>query len=70
MPLNSVQIITANGQDKLAAALSSGQVVQITEVGLGDGSGLRYNPTEAQTELKNERVRRAITKQHMSDDRT
>lgn len=70
MPLNSVQIITATGQDKLAQALSSGLAVQITDVGLGDGSGLRYNPSEAQTALKNERVRRPITKQHMSDDRT
>ncbi|MCF6433880.1 phage tail protein, partial [Leisingera sp. MMG026] len=64
MPLNGVQIITSTGQDKLAQALSSGQAVQITEVGLGDGNGLRYNPSEGQTALKNERVRRAITKQH------
>lgn len=70
MPLNSVQIITAIGQNKLTEALGTELAVQITEVALGDGNGLRYDPSQAQTSLKNERLRRPITRRHMSDERT
>lgn len=70
MSLNSVQLITAKGQAKLAQALATGLAVQITEVALGDGNGGRYAPSEQQTGLKRQRARNPITKQHMADDRT
>lgn len=71
MSLNGTQMLTAIGQQKLAAAaMGGGSQVAITQVALGDGNGAKYAPFEAQTALKRERVRNPITRQHMSDDRT
>lgn len=71
MPLNGTQIITTLGQQKLTAgAMGTSPRVEITHVALGDGLGARYEPVEGQTALRREKVRRAITKQHLSDPQT
>ncbi len=71
MSLNGLQFTTSIGEAKLAAALmGAGPQVQITHVALGDGNGARYEPFAEQTQLRRELARNAITRQHMSDDRT
>lgn len=71
MPLNGTQITTLRGQQKLAqAVMGTGPRVDITDVALGDGLGAPYEPVEGQTALRREKVRRPITRRHMSDDRT
>ena len=47
-------ILTAVGKAKIANAAVSGEKVELTEMALGDGGGSYYNPTEDQTELRNE----------------
>jgi len=53
-------ILTAVGKAKIANAAALGQKVELTELALGDGGGGYYNPTEDQTELRNEVWRGAI----------
>jgi len=70
MPLNATQIITAIGQAKLARAMMDDLSVEVATVALGDGSGIRYAPSEAQTELRNELLRQPITSQSQLDTQT
>ena len=53
-------ILTAVGKAKIANAAALGKKVELTELALGDGGGSYYNPTEDQTELRNEVWRGAI----------
>jgi len=53
-------ILTAVGKAKIANATALGKDVELTELALGDGGGSYYNPTEDQTELRNEVWRGAI----------
>lgn len=53
-------ILTAVGKAKIANAAALGEKVELTELALGDGGGSYYNPTEDQTELRNEVWRGAI----------
>ena len=53
-------ILTAIGKAKIANAAALGNKVELTELALGDGGGSYYNPTENQTELRNEVWRGAI----------
>jgi len=53
-------ILTSVGKAKIANATVLGQKVELTELALGDGGGSYYNPTEDQTELRNEVWRGAI----------
>lgn len=46
--------ITNAGAAKIAAAITSGRPYSITEAAVGDGGGMYYKPTYAQTELRNE----------------
>lgn len=62
MPL---EIITDVGEAKLTQALGSGTAVQIAEIALGDGKGTVYDPGYGQTDLKREKARRAIDRQHI-----
>jgi hypothetical protein len=45
---------TTVGQAKLAAALASGTPIELTEMAVGDGNGVVYNPVASQTALANE----------------
>lgn len=65
MSSSGTDLITDVGEVKLNLALGTGVAVQITEIALGDGNGANYDPSAAQTELKRERARRPIDKQHM-----
>jgi len=47
-------ILTNVGKAKIANAVALGEKVELTEMALGDGGGSYYNPTEDQTELRNE----------------
>ncbi len=47
-------ILTAVGKAKIANAAALGEKVELTHLALGDGGGSYYNPTEDQTELRNE----------------
>ena len=47
-------IITRQGKGRIAACILSGQLVDITQIAVGDGGGAYYQPDEAQTALKNE----------------
>ncbi len=53
-------ILTAIGKAKIANSAALGEKVELTHLALGDGDGSYYNPTEGQTELKNEVWRGAI----------
>lgn len=53
-------ILTAVGKAKIANATALGEKMELTELALGDGGGSYYNPTEDQTELRNEVWRGAI----------
>lgn len=53
-------ILTTIGKAKIANAAALGEEVELTEMALGDGGGSYYNPTEDQTELRNEVWRGAI----------
>jgi len=53
-------ILTAVGKAKIANAAALGEKIELTELALGDGGGSYYNPTEDQTELRNEVWRGAI----------
>lgn len=53
-------ILTAVGKAKIANAAALGKKVELTELALGDGGGSYYNPSEDQTELRNEVWRGAI----------
>ncbi len=53
-------ILTAVGKAKIANAAALGKKIELTELALGDGGGSYYNPTEDQTELRNEVWRGAI----------
>lgn len=53
-------ILTAIGKAKIANSAALGEKVELTHLALGDGDGSYYNPTEDQTELRNEVWRGAI----------
>lgn len=54
MAENFYSILTRIGLAKLANAQFSGKKVNLTEIAVGDGGGSYYNPTQDDTQLKNE----------------
>lgn len=53
-------LLTDLAVSKLRTAAGSGSQVAITHIALGDGLGAAYDPTNNQTALRRERVRKAI----------
>lgn len=53
--------MTAAGLAAVAAAYEVGDVVGLMEMGVGDGGGVSYNPTGAETELVNQRARVSLS---------
>ncbi|MCA3448573.1 MAG: phage tail protein [Rhodobacter sp.] len=49
--------VTLAGQALITEAIATGVPVEITQMGVGDGGGSSYLPTEAATALVNERYR-------------
>lgn len=71
MSFNGTQLTTLYAQQTMiSAALGEGPRIEITHVALGDGSGAGYEPYENQTALRNELVRKAITRQHFVNENT
>lgn len=58
-------ILTDAAEAKIALAAGNGPPVAITHIALGDGNGANYAPSYAQTALKRELAREAITARHM-----
>lgn len=54
MAENFYSILTAVGLAKIANAQVSGNKVDLTQIAVGDGGGTYYNPTQNDTQLKNE----------------
>ena len=61
-------LATAAGKAKIAAAVESGGVVNVTQAAVGDGGGEYYVPTDDMTELKNEVWRGAIASKWINED--
>ena len=61
-------LATAAGKAKIAAAVESGGVVNVTQAAVGDGGGEYYVPTEDMTALKNEVWRGAIASKWINED--
>ncbi|MGO1073240.1 phage tail-collar fiber domain-containing protein [Lysobacter sp. CA199] len=58
MPSEFYTLATATGRAKIAAAIANQAPLQLTHMAVGDGqNGGYYNPSEAQTALKNETYR-------------
>ena len=53
-------VLTDIGAAKMAAAVTTGKKVVITEFAVGDGFGTKYSPSQEQTALKNEVYRGQI----------
>ena len=53
-------VLTDIGAAKMAAAVTTGKKVVITEFAVGDGFGAKYSPSQEQTALKNEVYRGKI----------
>ena len=53
-------VLTDIGAAKMAAAVTTGKKVVITEFAVGDGFGTKYSPSQEQTALKNEVYRGKI----------
>ncbi|MCL1826553.1 MAG: phage tail protein [Candidatus Cloacimonetes bacterium] len=49
-----MSVITPYGRQAILSAISGGENIQIRYMGIGDGDGEEYNPSDTQTDLKNE----------------
>ncbi len=58
-------ILTDKGVQKITQAAGSQALVQITDIALGDGEGVKYDPSFSQTALKRELARQAITRRQV-----
>ncbi|MBK5072584.1 phage tail protein [Budviciaceae bacterium CWB-B4] len=63
-------ILTDYGQQALADVLISGKQVVISHLGAGDGGGSSYEPTEDQTQLRNEIWRGDLNDLRSDEDET
>jgi hypothetical protein len=58
-------ILTDAAEGLIALAAGNGPKVAITHIAIGDGNGANYAPDYAQTALRREKARVAITSRHM-----
>lgn len=59
-------ILTETGKAKLANAAALGRQVKLTNLAVGDGNGVEYDPVETQESLKNETYRTPVS--HLGTD--
>ncbi|MBX9447344.1 phage tail protein [Dickeya chrysanthemi] len=63
-------LLTQTGEKKLAAAIAAGKVLELVQMGVGDGNGLLPTPDPLQTSLVNERRRGGINALTVDRDNT
>ncbi|MEI7346359.1 phage tail protein [Dickeya chrysanthemi] len=63
-------LLTQTGEKKLAAAIAAGKVLELVQMGVGDGNGLLPTPDPLQTSLVNERRRGVINALTVDRDNT
>lgn len=59
-------ILTEVGKTKVANAAALGRQIKLTQLAVGDGNGVEYDPVESQTDLKKETYRTPIS--HLGTD--
>lgn len=65
---DGIVLLTQRGREKTRDALITNTSVAITQVALGDGNGAKYDPTNDQTALVSETMRRPIDTQYRLGD--